>query len=72
MADFCRQCSIGIFQADSRDLAGLTDVIDTAAGLFASVICEGCGPTYVDHAGRCVMPDCLERHGEEASAAPAF
>lgn len=62
MADFCQQCSVTIFGEDTRDLAGLTSAEDVACGLYSTVICEGCGPTYVDHNGRCVAPDCLE-HG---------
>lgn len=62
MADFCKQCSIEIFGDDFRDLAGCSKLEDTARGMFAPVICEGCGPTYVDHEGKCVCRDCLEKH----------
>ena len=51
MADLCHQCAMGIFGEDSGDLAGLSTPDDTRAGLFPVLICEGCGPVQVDHAG---------------------
>jgi hypothetical protein len=65
MADFCKQCSIDMFGDDWYDLAGLSDEEQTASGLFAGVLCEGCGPTQVDHLGKCVNPDCLKQHGKQ-------
>lgn len=62
MADFCKQCSTAIFGEDFRELAGLSTADDTAQGLYALVICEGCGYTQVDHDGACVAPDCIEKH----------
>lgn len=59
MAEFCRQCSMEIFNEDFQELAGLSTAEDTANGLYASVICEGCGPIQVDHLGSCVTTDCL-------------
>ncbi|MDW9491735.1 hypothetical protein [Sinorhizobium meliloti] len=71
MADFCRQCSIDTFGEDFGDLAALSTVEDTEKGLYAVVLCEGCGPTQVDHEGTCIAPDCVHCHGEEKSdAAP--
>lgn len=58
MADFCQQCSTAIFGEDYGDMAGIATG-DTIRG----VICEGCGPTYVDAAGACVNLKCLEKHG---------
>ncbi len=49
MADFCQQCSIEMFGEDGRDLAELCK-----DGEKIMVLCEGCGPTFVDHAGRCI------------------
>ena len=46
MADFCKQCSEELFNRDSGDLAGLCN-----KGMI-DVICEGCGPIYVDSTGR--------------------
>ncbi len=66
MADFCKQCSIANFGKDFGDLAQLSTREDTAKGMFAVVLCEGCGPTSVDHEGRCVKPNCLESHGNIA------
>lgn len=63
MAEFCKQCSTAIFGEDFGELAGLSTADDTAQGLYALVICEGCGPTQVDHDGACIAPDCIEKHG---------
>lgn len=63
MADFCKQCSEAEFGEDFGDLAGLSTPEDTAKGLYAVVLCEGCGPTQVDHEGKCVCNDCMEKHG---------
>lgn len=54
MADFCKQCSIELFGKDTRDLADLLSKGDTEEGKVAVVLCEDCGPTYVDHEGTCV------------------
>jgi hypothetical protein len=58
MADFCRQCSVtvlGIPDAEYlNDLSGLITAEETAKGITAAVICEGCGFVSVDHTGRCV------------------
>jgi hypothetical protein len=67
MADFCMQCSVAIFTEDNGDLAGLSTEDNTKNDMFAVVLCEGCGPTSVDHEGRCVAHNCLEFHG-----APSF
>ena len=55
MADFCKQCSVMLFGEDFHDLADLCP-----EGMFATVICEGCGVIQVDHTGACVSKDCLE------------
>ena len=62
MADFCRQCSTSIFREDFKDLAGISTERDTSKGLFASVLCEGCGSIQVDHVGTCVSLDCYAGH----------
>ena len=65
MADFCKQCSIEMFGEDFGDLAGLTNKEEhTDKDLFMQVLCEGCGPTMVDHTGRCVTNWCLKEHNE--------
>lgn len=65
MADFCKQCSENTFGEDFCDLAGITTNVNTRHKEYASVICEGCGPTLVDHTGQCVNPECLHHHGKE-------
>ncbi len=47
MADFCRGCSIEHLGRDFRDLADLCE-----PGQCVDVLCEGCGPTTVDHEGQ--------------------
>ncbi len=61
MADFCTQCSVETFGEDFGDLANLTLPVHTSFRYYALVICEGCGPVYVDHTGRCVT-NCLGKH----------
>lgn len=64
MSDYCKQCSEQIFGvSDLQDLAGLSTEKDTSEGMYAVAICEGCGPTMVDHTGKCVDDNCLEKHG---------
>lgn len=65
MADFCKQCSIDMFGEDFKDLQGLSTSSDTANGLYATALCEGCGATQVDHLGICVSPHCDKKHGEK-------
>lgn len=65
MADFCMKCSMDTFGEDFGDLAGLSMAEDTARGLYALALCEGCGPCQVDHEGRCISKDCAKKHGLE-------
>lgn len=64
MADFCKQCSLEILGEDFEDLKNLSTKEDTELGLFANVLCEGCGFIQVDHNGCCVSLDC-EKHGKK-------
>jgi ribA/ribD-fused uncharacterized protein len=49
MADFCKECYEEHFGPEgTNDLAGLCK-----EGEIASVICEGCGPIFVNHEGIC-------------------
>jgi len=64
MADFCKQCSMDIFGEDFGDLAKLCTKKENEQGLYAIVVCEGCGTTLVDNEGRCVSSDCLRKHSE--------
>lgn len=67
MADFCQECSNDIFGEDFGDLKGLCQT-----GFVSMVICEGCGPTYVDSDGRCAVKDCLQKHRlEEPNERPS-
>lgn len=59
MADFCKQCSTDSFGQDYGDLAGITTKEDQAKGLYAVVLCEGCGPIQVDTEGACISKDCM-------------
>lgn len=63
MADFCKQCSITEFGEDFGDMANITTAEDEAQNRYALVLCEGCGAIQVDREGRCVSPDCHEKHG---------
>lgn len=62
MADFCQQCSIEVFGEDTRDLAGLGDGTPLREGYGWKAICEGCGFTIVDDAGKCINKHCLRNH----------
>ena len=64
MSDFCRQCTekvLGI-DGDKNDFNGISTPENTKNELYPVVLCEGCGPIQVDHTGRCVSTDCIERH----------
>jgi hypothetical protein len=63
MADFCKQCSIFDFGEDFEDLKGLLTPEQVKTGLVVRVICEGCGPTYVNNDGECVYHGCIHKHG---------
>ena len=67
MADFCKQCTAALFgeeYADRNDMVGLSTEEDTAKGLYASALCEGCGFIQVDHTGKCITENCSE-HGHK-------
>ena len=46
MADFCQTCSVDMFGTDTGDFAGIVE-----PGVVMPVICEGCGPVYVESDG---------------------
>ena len=58
MADFCRNCSLNMFDKDFQELADISTEADTESGIYAVVLCESCGPIQVDHRGVCVTSDC--------------
>lgn len=62
MADFCKQCSLDLFDS-SGDFVGITTEEDERNGLYAVVLCEGCGPIQVNSKGECISVDCYEKHG---------
>jgi len=43
MADFCKECSEYYFDMDYGNLANITTEQEEKQGLFAGVLCEGCG-----------------------------
>jgi len=55
MAEFCNQCTEYRLGAGcAGDFQNLSTSEDTKAGLFAVVLCEGCGAIQVDHLGNCI------------------
>ncbi len=62
MADFCRQCSLDEFGKDFGDLAQITTPEEEAQGLYAVVLCEGCGPIQVTAKGMCLGNCSSESH----------
>ena len=60
MAEFCKACSIKLYNNDLGDLAGITSAKNQADGVAAIVICEGCGVIQVDQDGNCISIDCLK------------
>ena len=69
MADFCKQCSVDVFGEDFGDMANISKPEDTAAGLYASVLCEDCGMIQVDHEGNCITHGGKPGHGHTGSQA---
>lgn len=63
MADFCLQCTVSVLgvSGNNNDLKGLSTKEDTDNKLYPVVLCEGCGAIQVDHEGRCMSVDCLEK-----------
>lgn len=55
MAEFCEQCAqeLGFECGDFFDMC--------ERGMKIAVLCEDCGPIYVDHNGFCVS-DCGKNH----------
>ena len=53
MAEFCTQCCKELDLPP--DWEGLISKEDVAKGLsLGPMLCEGCGPTFIDHKGRCL------------------
>lgn len=68
MSEFCFQCNVLHMFHPSSDFdhygkSGQLTPEDTARGFGIPALCEGCGPTMVDHRGYC-MYDCAEHSSE--------
>lgn len=61
MANFCSQCSIELFGADMKDLAGLTKPKHMLQGKYARGLCEDCGDIQVNAKGEC-LSHCEKDH----------
>lgn len=59
MAEFCKQCAEEM--GFEPDFVNLTDEQEEAAGLYACVLCETCGPIQVNRKGECISDDCFCR-----------
>lgn len=57
MADFCKQCSIAIFDRDYGDMANLLKPSEYDEDYGALVLCECCGPIVVDIDGKRMSKD---------------
>jgi len=66
MADFCKQCSMELFEEDCGDLKGLGNGKMLMPDFGWSVLCEGCGPTLVDVEGICIAAWCPKHGGRSA------
>jgi hypothetical protein len=57
MSNYCKQCSeYYFFGKDFEDAKGISTPEDTERGLYAEILCDGCGLTLVNHNGECI--DC--------------
>lgn len=62
MSDYCKQCSIKYFGEDFEEHKGHCE-----EGRMFPVLCEGCGPIYVNHLGECVSPcHCEEKENDSS------
>ena len=75
MADFCRQCTryyFGENLEEVNDMLGLTTEEDLANGLYAVVLCEGCGPCQVLPDGSCIGQCYAKSHRCSSSLLPTL
>jgi len=61
MAEWCKQCSDGMFGEDRPDYPTFDEVAKPGYGY--DCLCEGCGPTAVNEKGECIYPSC-SKHGD--------
>ena len=69
MAEFCYQCTQDHFgDGNKNDFQNMSKKSNTDKGLYASVLCEGCGYTQVNHDGMCIHheTDCLVAENEKS------
>lgn len=52
MSEFCKQCAEEL--GFNTDFAGLVTEAEVKEGYSMPVLCEGCGPCFVDHQGKCL------------------
>ena len=64
MSDYCKQCSMELFNKDNGELANLVTELDRVNKHSAMVLCEGCGFTCVDHEGKCIG-NCTKDHAND-------
>ena len=61
MAEFCKQCAKELdFEPDFVGLIDEDSVVKHGLGVV--VLCEGCGPTLVNHLGECISTTCHLKH----------
>ncbi len=68
MADYCQECSEELFGKDFGDFSGITTEEHIKEDRAALVLCEGCGPIFVDPQGKCMCSDCDKGHIYEQAA----
>lgn len=69
MADFCRACSLELFNEYLGDMdydsdpesEGFVPEDEWKNYLIGSQLCEGCGPIEIDAEGYCLSPDCRKQ-----------
>lgn len=62
MANFCRQCSLDMFDKDYKELANITTKEFWKQRKACVAICEHCGPIQIDPDGNCVS-ECHKPEG---------
>lgn len=72
MADFCKQCSLDIFNVDAGDLAwgkweGYENqpyFTEEGKPYWTACLCEDCGNAACLPDGTCISINCSKKHGE--------
>lgn len=64
MADFCKECSVKLFNKDFGDLKNLVTEREVELGFLAAALCEGCGYIFVNHLGeRQINSEIMDKGG---------